>query len=354
MDTVAQCSIHELAKKVRKRRFQEHTIHSHAYDQRRHAHSLALLARLACRMRTAHLTLCDCFRAEAKREFGERYAALMTDADALIDRVESRDRVLQPSWMLRLEAEARDALLTLLTRIRRQPAWVAQQIAALSPAAMNALACLQDPRNAGLSSEAQKLQEETHPYGRRDALSLLLFGVFAQPGAFASEDAARFDLAATLICALLRDTSASSQLLRLAIMDQFADAYGWAAQTFAELLLMSLLQSSVKLLHRQEARHAAHQRANQQRFFHLYSKRDEAEEEFFANAVRDIFRLLDSEDDIGIPSGALHLARLVYAKLSDKEKHLAEAFLVRDWFFDHFLGRVLKVPEVSTIISKQD
>ncbi|ORY78997.1 hypothetical protein BCR37DRAFT_414757 [Protomyces lactucae-debilis] len=350
MESPNTCSIHQLAKKVRRRRFQEHTLHARSSDLHHHSQGLALLTRLSVRMRSAHRLLSDYIRVDAKREFADQYAALMTEADALIDRVESRDRTDDASWLLKLDSVTQSALLHFLLKIRNQPLWVAQCIAASTPAAVNLLTSSLETLSTASLREPCKAQDATQPPARRDALSLLLFGVFAQPGAFASEDAARFNLGASSLASLLQQSSAAHGRLCLAIMNQFADAYGWEAHNSFELLLMSLLQSGTKLLHRQEARHAAHQRANQQRFFHLYSKRDEAEEEFFAIAVRDVFRLLDGDDDAGIPAGALHLARLVMRQLPDSQRAMAETFVVQEWYFGHFLGRILKTPESAHLL----
>src|SRR5947207_6576444 len=109
---------------------------------------------------------------------------------------------------------------------------------------------------------------------------------------------------------------------------------------------MKVLQDGIFLLERAEEQSS---RARTQA--ELRSAKDQiAAEEFYDNAVKKLFEVIDDEPSAGgIPDGALELGTAIMRKLAEdpKKQRAAQIFIVSRWFFSTFLVNAIIHPEVS-------
>lgn len=201
----------------------------------------------------------------------------------------------------------------------------------------------QQKRNAAFSIS---LKDTGWSLERTTPVSALLFNVFsALPGPGSADHLLRLDTWSSTCAALYSHSDQTYQFFLGEILNAFASLHEWRAKSRIDLFLMNLLQTGAFLLEPVEDNFTSND-------FHFPVSdplRTEEAEEFFDNAVRELFAILNDGDG-GLPFGALHFGSAVLGKLGETETQSSfRGFLLYSWYFCDFLFSALTMPEVCLL-----
>lgn len=349
-----QTSIQDLARLLRRA---EYAVRQE-YEQSQEVYRLCVgnerLRRLTWTLRNAYRTLVDHTEAEtpsSRKDFAILYETTLRHVEMVLESTELRQSSPDVRLLNCVSVRSRQAILLFLRKVRRDHDWVARRVSGLSADELDKFLCRPaqcERQSASLrdtTREAPSLPRQDSPY----PLYSLIFTPFLPPGLSDFEDDQRLSLSATLIYRLIKDNkqTGKAEKLCLSIMDAWATLHGWPALKHFEILLTDILQTGTKLIERADTKVLG--KSSQHHGYHFkLPKRDEVEEEFYSNAVRNIFKLLDSTQLGGLPPGALTLGHAIMSHVHEDERRHYESFIILQWFFNRFLSTAIHRPEVRT------
>lgn len=266
-----------------------------------------------------------------------------------------------PDFFLQLSPQSRSDLLEILHLARTDPQFILERIRALTPGQLTALissaGAASDPSemsfpppasrsrtHASFSkrSSASSLKDRALTFERTDALSTLLFNVYASPlDSDAPEAQLRLDVWSSVFAKLVSDGGIKYDPLLGHILGSWATNSEWKAKPKFELYLMDILQTGAFLLEHVETPPGMSFGTEPPD-----PLKTDVAEEFFASAVDALFQLLDDPDG-GLPHAVMQLSSAILQKLErqDGRDRFLE-FLFVQWFFAKFLYSALTYPEV--------
>ncbi|KAI0123310.1 hypothetical protein BJ170DRAFT_105003 [Xylariales sp. AK1849] len=270
-----------------------------------------------------------------------------------------------------ISASAREAFLNFLTQLRTNPDYLATRLCSLNStelAALNTFHQGLDPvesvlpyynrpsgrghasgahRNSGHSRNAV---ERLLSFQRHDPLSALIYTSFANSaGPDSAEDKRRTDIWANA-CARLISTAKSnsaSEPILYSVLDIWASMRDWSGRSNMEWFLMKILEDGAFLLDRAEDQNGT--RFNISEWTH---KDNIAADEFYDQAIEDLFEILDDEDATGIPEGVIELGNEILRRLDSKLTDSVRKWFVSKWLFSHWLRAVIVHPESYGMMSE--
>lgn len=198
----------------------------------------------------------------------------------------------------------------------------------------------QQKRNAAFSNS---LRDTAWSLERTTPVSALLFNVYS---ALSSPDSGdyliRLDTWSSTCADLYSHSDQAYHYLLNEVLNASATLHEWRAKPRIDLFLMNLLQTGAFLLELVEDTTAS----DDFRFPVSDPLRTQEAEDFFDNAVQELFAILNDRDG-GLPFGALHFGSAVLGKLSQGEEQSSfRGFLLYSWYFCDFLFSALTMPEV--------
>lgn len=258
----------------------------------------------------------------------------------------------QVSWIDRLPADSRLAVMDFLHRLRSDPGFVSDRISKLSSEQLKKLIRLHGPLEPG------RIFRGHQPQGRYDSrnvhrgmpksneaeisvddllsdpLLLMVHGVFDRNDA---ERSYQCDVWSSVCAKLLEDGKPGSNEFCITVMNLFVDLPDWNATPKLELLLSDLVSSGASFL---EAG------ASNTQFAYAQPRDASTATSTFLESY--IPRLLDLLCNNPAPSQALDLIRLILAKILDPDRKLvARNFLFLRWYCASFLFNAIIYPEVN-------
>ncbi|RAH62582.1 hypothetical protein BO85DRAFT_3086 [Aspergillus piperis CBS 112811] len=270
-----------------------------------------------------------------------------------------------PDFFLQLSPQSRSDLLEILHLARTDPQFILERIRALTPGQLTALVssagAASDPSemsfpppasrsrtHASFSkrSSASSLKDRALTFERTDALSTLLFNVYASPlDSDAPEAQLRLDVWSSVFAKLVSDGGIKYDPLLGHILGSWATNSEWKAKPKFELYLMDILQTGAFLLEHVETPPGMSFGTEPPD-----PLKTDVAEEFFASAVDALFQLLDDPDG-GLPHAVMQLGSAILQKLErqDGRDRFLE-FLFVQWFFAKFLYSALTYPEAHGLL----
>ncbi|RAH85124.1 hypothetical protein BO86DRAFT_213714 [Aspergillus japonicus CBS 114.51] len=270
-----------------------------------------------------------------------------------------------PDFFLQLSPQSRTDLLDILHLVRTDPQFVFDKLRVLTPTQRAALvsstgapwesgsdlssSAASRSRSHGMkrsSAASLPYKDRTLAFERKDALSILLFNVFATPlDSDAAEARLRLDVWSS-VCAklLIQDGNRHGALIPY-ILTAWATGSEWKAKPKFELYLMDMLQAGAFLLEHVEPPPGLDLDVEPPD-----PLRTDVAEEFFASAVDALFKLLDDPDG-GFPQAVMQLSCAILQKLEhrDDRNRFLELLFVQ-WFFAKFLYGALTFPEAHGLL----
>lgn len=359
MDTRAahrSTTLQDLAQLTRKAKHLVQERHAQDENLRRLRWGNQLLLQLCRTMRDIHGRLVGYVRVDSiadKRAFCDVYKAMMEQADAIMEFVDSEESQIHTGFLHELDPESADAILQFLQVLRADHDWISGRLSRLSTSELDQFVSFTDSdnRQGNLSKESRCDRDYISSLQRSSPLNTLLFGIFANPGSSTREDDLRLQMTSSILQTLMKEnkTSTKGEKLCLAVFDTWAALYGWEPSKAFELLLMKILQKGTHIIEKTELRNSQNNfnvPGSRPRYYN-HTKRDEVEDEFFTGSVRDILRLLNESDSHGLPAGVQSLARVILSEVDESDRRYYESYILVNWFFRHFLARAVVNPEVS-------
>ncbi|RAL07008.1 uncharacterized protein BO97DRAFT_447202 [Aspergillus homomorphus CBS 101889] len=270
-----------------------------------------------------------------------------------------------PDFVQQLSPQSRTDLLDIIHLVRTDPQFLFERLRSLTPAQRAALVSSTGaPWESGsdLSSSAASrsrahgmkrssastvpCKDRTLALERKDALSILLFDVFASPlDSNASEARLRLDTWSSVCAKLMTQDGNRHSALVPHILTAWATGSDWKAKPEFELYLMDILQTGAFLLEHVETPPGMNVDAELPD-----PLRTDVAEEFFASAVDALFQLLDDPDG-GLPQSVMQLSCAILQKLErqDDRNRFLELLFVQ-WFFAKYLYGALTFPEAHGLL----
>ena len=343
--------------------------------------SYGLRKRLSKTLWVAHGNLIDQYKIEDQAGFGGLYEACDQIAahcqwiqngcqrrELSADDIHSgvvrspEDRI---PWIHRLPADDRQIILTLLTKIRTEPAYLADRIASLSPSELTALTSSYHPAGIDLSILANHSYGVTHLYSQdsqmfklsrrmdnlqrfhtQDPFFILMyccFNIWAKPN---SGEYSRRNAVWSSICASVIKTSrAGSDEFIIAAADAFLGLEDWKLKPRLETYIMDVLTRGSFLLETSPVALEDGLQDGEAETMNSATK----EREFFESAVTDLLAILASDlTNNFLPKPVLDFIRSTILQIPDRDLQLkAKIFFVTRWYFASHMSSILMFPEVS-------
>ncbi|KAH8434617.1 uncharacterized protein LDX57_012259 [Aspergillus melleus] len=270
-----------------------------------------------------------------------------------------------PDFFLQLSPQSRADLVGILQSVRTDPQFIFERLCSLTPGQLGALVSSSAPswETSDLSfPSASRSRSTSFPkrnpassipfrdhvlaFERTDALSTLLFNVFAAPlDSDAPEARLRLDVWSSVCAKLVADGGSRYYPLIGNILAAWSMGSDWKAKPRFELYLMDILQTGAFLLEHVEPPPGLSFDAEP-----IDPLKTDVAEEFFASAVDGLFQLLDDPDG-GLPHAVMELSKAVLQKLDRQDScdRFLE-FLLVQWFFSKFLYGALTYPEAHGLL----
>jgi hypothetical protein len=366
------------ATELRLHRLQESRIQILRQQQRTLERALALSARLSRTLSQVQAGLVETLKNGDKTGFANAYHATVDLKDACSNvwnravkpfDPTSEDRTVSfnrdsgsVTFMDKLPPGSQADVLDFVHLLRTNSSFMVDRIKRLNPSQVSALASTpkmhvprdsifsamargpsqasQQKRNAAFSNS---LKDTAWSLERTTPVSALLFNVYsALPSPDFSDHLIRLDTWSSTCAGLYSHSDQAYHYLLNEVLNAFASLQDWRAKPRIELFLMNLLQTGAFLLEPVED----DLNSNDFRFPASDPLRTEEAEDFFENAVQELFTLL-ADGDGGLPFGALHFGSAVLGKLNQPEKQSSfRGYLLYSWYFCEFLFSALTLPEV--------
>ncbi|PWY79573.1 hypothetical protein BO70DRAFT_397056 [Aspergillus heteromorphus CBS 117.55] len=271
-----------------------------------------------------------------------------------------------PDFFLQLSPQSRTDLVEILHLVRTDPQFILDRLYSLAPAQLAALVSSAGPsgdpsdisfhsasRSRNPSSFSKRVSASTLPFKdrvlafeRTDALSILLFNVYASPlDSDAPEAQLRLDVWSSVCAKLITDGGSRYYPLIGQILGSWATGSDWKAKPKFELYLMDILQTGAFLLEHLDTPPGVSFDADPPD-----PLKTDVAEEFFASAVDALFQLLDDPDG-GFPHAVMQLGCAILQKLDHQDgRDRFLEFLFVQWFFSKFLYGALTYPEAHGLL----
>lgn len=390
-------TLQELAHLVRLSKYQERRRTITRTRLERTLISTALSARMTRCGEISHRNLVDSFRKDDKDNFAplynavqdvrkscdelRRFALLEPDLEAqsspILGSSESLDTAATaspatatlrhtPPFLSEISSSSRDAFLEFLAEIRSNPDYLATRICALSSSELNTLLASHrglEPVESVLPFHSRSYARSHTPaagrqgvndverllsFQRHDPLSILIHTCFANSaGPDSGEDQRRTDIWATVLARLISEPKSTSEHFLICVLNSWTMMREWSGKSNMEWYLMRILSEGAFLLERAEDQHGTR--------FNLsdWTQSDEvAANQFYDDAVNQLFELVDDEDGTGIPEGLLELGNAVLKRLDKKYVDNTSKWLVWRCLFFVFLLGVIVHPESHGMLTE--
>ncbi|KAI9933303.1 hypothetical protein MW887_007776 [Aspergillus wentii] len=326
--------------------------------------------------------LVDCLKHEDKINFVSLYHTLhdvQDSCDAAFRRHFHRQDPLEdwspasdsamdhsPDFFLQLSPQSRADLLGILQLVRSDPQFLYERLSSLSSAQLAALVSSASSLEAAdpvfpsssrsrsqfsfskrnLSSPLTPFKDHALAFERTDALSALLFNVYAAPlDSDAPEARLRLDVWSSVCAKLIAHGGSRYYPLVGHILSAWAMCSEWKARPKFELYLMDILQTGAFLLEHIDNPPGMSFGAEP-----IDPLRTDVAEEFFASAVNSLFDLLDDPDG-GFPHAVMEFGSAILQKLDRPDCHdRFLEYLFVQWFFSKFLYGALTYPEAHGLL----
>jgi hypothetical protein len=267
------------------------------------------------------------------------------------------------NFMDSLSFNSRNGVLEFLRLVRTSPVFLADRIGSLSSSQLLALASSHHPLYVNESvlpipsrgrSQASSLKrglglnpgysDQVLDFGRTDPLSVLLFNVFDLTQGLESPDSfLRLETWASTCARLLNGSGTKYYRFISDLGLAWTANREWSVKPRLELYLMDILEKGAFLLERIDDLFGGFNRQSST----IDPLSTEAAEDFFEDAVQDLFEVLDDPSG-GMPIGVLELCNTILNNLEDQEtRDRFREFFFLCWFFSNWLFRSLIYPEVS-------
>jgi hypothetical protein len=366
------------ATELRLHRLQESRIQILRQQQKTLERALALSARLSRTLSQVQAGLVETLKNGDKAGFANAYHTTVDLKDAcsnIWNRAvkpfdpSGEDRTITTSrdsdsltFMDKLPPGSRADVLDFVHLLRTNSSFMVDRIRRLNPSQVSALASspkMHVPRDSifstmarGTSQASQQKRNAAFSNSLRDTawslerttpVSALLFNVYsALPSPDSGDHLIRLDTWSSTCAELYSHSDQAYHYLLNEVLNAFASLHDWRAKPRIDLFLMNLLQTGAFLLEPVED----DLNPNDFRFATSDPLRTEEAEDFFENAVQELFTIL-GDGDGGLPFGALHFGSAVLGKLSQPEKQSSfRGYLLYSWYFCEFLFSALTMPEV--------
>ncbi len=340
----------------------------------------ARTARLLQIFRPAQKTLAECIKCEDKNSFVNLYNALQEAVTHSLDLpiVPETQKLADDiglsypaTFMDTIPSASRDTILNLLLRIKTDPDFVANRLAALSQREL--LALLPDQghskssdsvfgpsyrttsrtsRHLGFVVDSQT--ESLSSSACNSGLELLVCAVRGQSNTPLCRDRTATDLWATVCARLVSEHKAGSEKLVPALIDMWAASSRWSGRERLRLWIVDVLRDGCPFLerdHKQSFRVRAGLR-----------DADDAQEEnrfetFLTGRVLSLLEMIAEPDgSSAIPDGARVLCHAIHEKLKHSTTHQQAfpSFVLNRWLFASFIPDALGMPEVRGSCCAED
>jgi hypothetical protein len=361
-------SLSEISRLLRLQKYHK-TRSRQAEDRLRHLQNVAAKTnRLICATRSIQHTLAECIKSEDRNSFVNLLHAFH-DATDDISQVPSMladvSKASQGSFLEDLSPSARSTVLEVMTKVRHDGSFVADQLENLSQKELVAL--LPDlsssrPSDSIFASSMRTMSRTSRPFGfvvdaqvdfistysYCSALETLIFATQSISSPSPSADARATEVWSTACARLISRQRPGSEKFVPAILDIWASSISWPCKDRLGVWILETLNRGAFLL----------DLANRQTFKARMETRTETPTEdelrtetFYAQAVSGLLDLLaDSTGASIIPPGALAMSRSISDRLSHSPGHQRglPQFLVTRWLSSSFLIDAITLPEVSS------
>lgn len=281
-----------------------------------------------------------------------------------------------------ISESSRQVFLNFLCQIRTNPDYLASRLASLSSAELDTLVTFHQgtvenaaahpssrspaTNTAAMSRGARGAQSSGrghhvhhshgHAHGQRqgpspverllsfqrhDPLAAIIHTCFANSaGPDSAEEGRRRNVLATACATLIRQSHKGTEKTMIAMLDAFTNMREWTGKSSMEWYLMKILEDGAFLLDRAEDQNGTR--------FNLsdWTAQDRiAAEQFYDRSVDELFELLDDEDGMGLPEGALEFANELLQVVDPGLAESTKNWIVRIWLFCHWLPSVVVNPE---------
>lgn len=367
-------SLSQIAQLLRQRKYLSRRRHQ---TQRRLHAAQVTNARISRQLHSAHAiqrTLAECIRSEDKASFLNLFNAFH---ESLVHSVDSPDVdcwegedttedsvTAHDTFLARLPAQSRDAVLDFLSRVRHDGVFVANAVASLTHKELVALLPSRSPsshgesvfgattwnvsrtsRHLGYVVDSQTEMLSSMAYG--SPLELLIHCGHGVSGSRGYEDQRSLDVWATVCARLLIDQKSGSEKLVPAVLDSWAASGDWPGKDRLELWMLETLQLA-SFLTDQPSKQTYRMRTQARQD---NSDQDQARAEtFYTQASNSLLDLLaDPSGASVIPPAVLRMCRAIWQKMHPSPSHQRgfAHFVVIRWLFSPFFFDVLTLPEVS-------
>lgn len=373
-----EISFDTFATELRLHRLQESRINILKQQQRTLQRALALSARLARTLTQVQAGLVETLKIGDKPGFANAYHTTLDLRDACsslwnrsirpVDHT-NEDRTISTTWELdsltfmdKLPTGSRTDVLDFIHLLRTNSSFMVDRLKRLNPSQISALASspkMHIPKDSIFSSMARgtsqvsqqkrnaafsnSLKDTAWSLERTTPVSAMLFNVYsALPNPDSGDYLLRLDTWSSTCADLYSHSDQAYHYFFNEVLNAFASLHEWRAKPRIDLFLMNLLQTGAFLLEPVEDNFTS----NDFRFPVTDPLRTEEAEDFFDNAVRDLFAILNDGDG-GLPFGALHFGSAVLGKLGQAEQQSSfRGFMLYSWYFCEFLSSALTMPEV--------
>jgi hypothetical protein len=376
----SEVTFDSFATELRLHRLQESRISILKQQQRTLQRALALSARLSRTLNQVQAGLVETLKNGDKAGFANAYHTTLDLKDACSSLWSRNIKSFDPSnedrtilsarepdsltFMEKLPSGSQEDVLEFIHLLRTNSSFLVDRIKRLNPIQVSALASspkMHIPKDSIFSSMARgtsqasqlkrnaafskSLRDTGSFLERTTPVAALLFNVYsALPGLASGDYLLRLDTWSSTCADLYSHSGEAYHFFLNEVLNAFASLHEWRAKPRIELFLMNLLQTGAFLLEPTEDDLSTND-------FHFPVSdplRTEEAEDFFDNAVRELFAMLNDVDG-GLPFGALHFGSAVLGKLRQDEKQSSfRGFLLYSWYFCEFLFSALTLPEVGS------
>ena len=366
------------ATELRLHRLQESRIIILKQQQRTLQRALALSARLSRTLSQVQAGLVETLKNGDKSGFANAYHTTVDLKDTCSSLWHRRNKSSDPTnedrnvsstrepdsltFMDKLPTASQADVLEFVHLLRTSSSFMVDRIKRLNPSQVSALAsspkmyipkdsvfssiargtsqASQQKRNAAFSNS---LRDTAWSLERTTPVSALLFNVYSpRPSPDSDDYLIRLDTWSSTCACLYSHSDQAYHYLLNEVLNAFASLHEWSVKPRMDLFLMNLLQTGAFLLEPVDD----DLNSNDFRFPISDPLRTEEAEDFFDNAVQELFTILNDVHG-GLPFGALHFGSAVLGKLSQHEKQSSfRGFLFYSWYFCEFLFSALTMPEV--------
>ena len=269
-----------------------------------------------------------------------------------------------------LQKTDQEVIMAFITKLRKDPGYLADRISALTPGELTALTATYHPPGIDFSilqnhsygksqffsrdSQMMKLSrrmDNLHHFHNQDPFFAIVFGIFdpfAKPG---SQEFSRRQEVWSTTCARVMiegfvGSKPGSDEFTIATLDAFCNHKDWPLLPKFELYFMGLLEKGSFLLEAPSEYSIDFKDSLETH----NAKAVVAEADFFDDALTRLVDVLGTTRyRQAVPSKTLSLAHAILQKIDDPKLRLrAQQFIVIRWYFATYISSIVVYPEVSS------